>query len=127
MDAHLVEKITRLVLLKLEEASEYSATMERTMNPWSDQSPSTKPEVIPLTVEELKNWHTISSSMGLAKSEKPFLGENSEFIPLTEEELNKWNKITSSMEREKPVKHASAEKELDKGKVKFFPHHKNRT
>nr|WP_245590387.1 hypothetical protein [Aneurinibacillus terranovensis] len=98
MDQTLVEKITRLVLSKLEEYSEYP----------------------PLTEEEMKIWSDITCSMEVTKMAKPTLEEYSEYLPLTQEDLKIWNDITSSMEVTKITKHSSPEEERGNGQVKFY-------
>lgn len=71
MDRNLIEKITRLVVSKLEEQAEYC----------------------PLTDEEIKTWNEITSTMQVTDKTKG----QSTFTPLTDEEIEVWNSITSSM------------------------------
>lgn len=64
MDSNLVEKITRLVLLKLEE---HSSVQEHS-------------EILPLTEEELKRWKDISSSLGVTTNRKNSLPDGDQEI-----------------------------------------------
>jgi hypothetical protein len=77
MDQELVEKITKLVLSKLEEYT----------------NPSLE-HYVPLTQEELKKWDEIS--IEFANKQKSSVREHPEYKPLTQEEIKKWNQFTSS-------------------------------
>ncbi|MCG5253361.1 hypothetical protein [Brevibacillus agri] len=74
MDSVLVEKITRLVLAKLEE----------------------RPTALPLTPEELRRWQDISASIQGTKAANP--AADAAPRPLSREELKRWNEITASMQ-----------------------------
>jgi hypothetical protein len=77
MDQELVEKITKLVISKLEEYT----------------NPSVE-HFVPLTHEELKKWDEIA--IGFSKKSNSSLREDPEYKPLTQEEIKKWNQFTSS-------------------------------
>jgi hypothetical protein len=114
MDTALVEKITRLVLLKLEEYSNSTALKGKELNSWNNQSHSTEDqhEFPPLTEEELEKWNVISSFIGLTKAANPSIDEHSILIPLTEEEMKIWKSISSSFGFSKNAK-SSVEEQFD--------------
>ncbi|MFJ7726751.1 hypothetical protein ACIQXV_11360 [Neobacillus sp. NPDC097160] len=146
MDADLVEKITRMVLSKLEE---YSVPPNlKGNNTWNDQTSSLNesPEYPPLSEEDLKKWSDIASTIGFSKrtEEVPF-----HLMPLKKEELRIWNELSASIGfrsdapsvkekqsdylplTEEEVKSWSqlgvpkpvySVKEKNNGRVKFFPH-----
>ncbi|WCK52592.1 hypothetical protein PP175_14235 [Aneurinibacillus sp. Ricciae_BoGa-3] len=101
MDPALVEKITRLVLSKLEEYVEYA----------------------PLTEEEMKTWRDITSSMEVTKMSALPLEAYAEYLPLTQEDIKIWKDITSSIEATKHTKHSSPEGERADGQVKFYQYY----
>ncbi|QCJ42929.1 hypothetical protein FAY30_13960 [Bacillus sp. S3] len=107
MDAELVEKITRLVLSRLEEESKGFV-----QNGWSEQSfeVDERVEYPPLTNEEIKQWNNITSTVGFSKKvdEIP-----SHIVPLTMEELKTWKNLSVSM----------SPKEREHSRVKFSSYH----
>jgi Ser/Thr protein kinase RdoA (MazF antagonist) len=98
MDPTFVERITKLVLSKLTEYSEYA----------------------PLSEEELKIWRDISASIEGAKIAEPVLEGYLEYLPLTQEDLKIWNDITSSMGLTKISKHSPSDGERENDQVKFY-------
>ncbi|MGG1658016.1 hypothetical protein [Brevibacillus sp. NRS-1366] len=74
MDSVLVEKITRLVLAKLEE----------------------RPSVHHLSAEEIKHWNDITLSIQGAKIANTSF--DSAALPLSNAEIKRWNEITASMQ-----------------------------
>ncbi|PLR78356.1 hypothetical protein CU633_05980 [Bacillus sp. V3-13] len=147
MNAALVEKITRLVLLELQENSDSSV---KEFNRWKDKSVSMDvlPEYPPLTKEELEKWNAISSSIRITTSRS--IKENTTLAPLTEEEVKIWEALSSSLgtgknekrsEQEYPPfmnkeskngspkketkaeMYTDADKDPGNAKVKFFRHH----
>ncbi|MBU8917499.1 hypothetical protein BGM25_15790 [Bacillus sp. FJAT-29953] len=131
MDAELVERITRLVLSKLQEYSEPSLSNEvNRLDSVEDKSL----DYPPLTEQDLKNWQQISMSIGFSEV-------STKVEPLTQEEINVWKNISASIgfkkkivEREPSSHRPLTEEEInnwnrlsvnttEKGQVKFFPHH----
>jgi hypothetical protein len=98
MDPAFVERITKLVLSKLTEYSEY----------------------VPLSEEELKIWRDISASKAGTKMAEPVLEEYLEYLPLTQEDIKIWNDITSSMKLTKIPKHSPPDGERENDQVKFY-------
>lgn len=83
MDAHLIEKITRLVIAKLEEEKKTISDCSKTE--W---------ERVPLTDKELMQWERITNSlMYMDDSNQQTIG----FEPLSEEEIRKWKQLSSRL------------------------------
>jgi hypothetical protein len=116
MDADLVEKITRLVLLKLNEYSgpssmnlppldrevpEYPPLTERELRKWQELSsvirgqkgPQTPPHLAPLSEEEIKMWKELSASFRFGRQENTGRDAQADYHPLTQEELQAWGKL----------------------------------
>lgn len=148
MDRALVEEITRMVLLKLEQ---YSKPEVQQINNWSDNSiakditpenlPLTNDELswknnsmqkinktgndsiqlyCPLTEEELKLWANISPSPKFNSVKKSIKENQFQFSPLTNEELKKWAQIASSTIGTNSFEH---EIKNECEQVKIFRHH----
>lgn len=92
MDTVLMEKITRLVIEKLEALNR-------------------EPEHRPLTKEELQRWQEISSSFRQPSIASSYIRE-----PLTNEEINRWNQLTLSDFKSLSNKEESSER------VVFYRH-----
>lgn len=83
MDAHLIEKITRLVMAKLEEEKKTISDCSKTE--W---------ERVPLSDKELMQWERITNSlMYMDDSNQQTIG----FEPLSEEEIRKWKQLSSRL------------------------------
>jgi len=95
MDRNLIEKITRLVVSKLEEQAEHR----------------------PLTDEEIKRWNEITSSMKVTENKR----RQSTLTPLTDKEIEVWNSITSSM-KDTMTTAPFRDEEQEKEQVKFIRH-----
>ncbi|MFJ5714712.1 hypothetical protein [Neobacillus sp. NPDC093127] len=107
MDSDLVEKITRLVLSRIEEQSKRSV-----LNEWREQyfAVDERVEYPPLTKEEMKKWNKITSTVGFSNKADEISPHE---VPLTLEELKTWNDLSVSISTKEP----------GQGRVKFFPHH----
>ncbi|PWA13024.1 hypothetical protein DCC39_02515 [Pueribacillus theae] len=97
VDPVLIEKITKLVIEKLE-------GVER------------KPKPHALTNEEIKRWNEIASALKYSEvSVFPSEGQ-SEPLPLSEEEIRRWKHLTFSLKNIKPEMAQGQEQ------VKFHQH-----
>lgn len=137
MDAELVEKITRLVLSKLEEYAGPSQSYGSNTSPHEEnKSPEYPPlsdydfkkwkeissaigfskegtHLAPLSEEEINIWKNISASIGFNRRPQADAGGHSDYPPLTKEELSSWKRLGNK----------TASWEEGQGQVKFFPHH----
>lgn len=114
MDANLVEEITRLVILKLNEYSdpavsvpidhegpEYPPLTETDFKKWREISSAiggssnqqTASHLKPLSEVEIKIWKELSASFRFGRLEHPDDEEPSAYPPLTEEELRTWGSL----------------------------------
>ncbi|WP_216828740.1 hypothetical protein [Alkalihalobacterium elongatum] len=94
MDRTLVEKITRMVIEKLEEHSSYR----------------------PLSKEEINKWDEISSVFETRKTVESTVEVNS---PLSERELRRWSEITASLEKKKEEAITSAQNTNENNLIRF--------
>ena len=94
MDEDLVEKITRMVLSKLEEYSNLSILNEYNSRNKRTSALNTKSEYSPLTQEDLKQWGNIASTIGLSKITEEV---SSYLAPLNQEELKTWKDLSASI------------------------------
>lgn len=93
----LVEKITRMVLSKLNEHS----------------------ESLPLSEEEMKRWNEISPLINPVYATAPPMDKWLNLTPLSEEEIKLWEKIGSSFSIRNNANNDSSENILEQGKVRF--------
>lgn len=124
MDATLVEKITRLVLSKLEEYSEDTSKQSAKSSSWNDNfSFTNRPDYPPLTEGELRKWEEISSLLSVPQETAASIETQPVYRPLTDEEIRRWQRITAEIERMNNRQKPSTDRVRGNGQIKFYRHY----
>ncbi|WP_188455874.1 hypothetical protein [Virgibacillus oceani] len=84
MDPNLVEKITRIVISKIEAHSTSFAH--------SEAAKTSNVSYQPLTEEELERWGDISIKLSKTRTETP---PSNDYVPLTNDEIRQWKQIST--------------------------------
>jgi vacuolar-type H+-ATPase subunit I/STV1 len=100
MNENLIEEITKLVLLKLEEHAEALPFNKKENNitsfkTWGTEFQPNAASPQPLTNEEIKRWINISGSLQGGKSETVSFNKATATRSLDAEELKKWEDVAT--------------------------------
>jgi hypothetical protein len=114
MNKTMIEEITKLVLLKLEEHAE-----ELHLNQNGNNKTDYQPAIVnsnPLSEEEIKMWNTISGNLLGGNNRSLSFNEMSVTKALDVEEFRKWEEVTANI-RKMSTEHAGNKEE----QVKLYP------
>ncbi|WP_147534364.1 hypothetical protein [Bacillus marasmi] len=112
MNAMMIEEITKLVLQKLEEHSDYTPEKQHHQQKWTD-----KVQQRALSDEEIREWGIISQKMGDTNKGHSV---NRHFITqsLNQEELQQWEVVASKIRKKSSESSIQREQQ-----VKFYSTH----
>jgi len=104
MNETIIEEITKLVLLKLEEHAEAFPLHKNednltSFNKWGKEHQPSTANPKPLSNEEIKLWNTISSSLMGGNDENLSSNKPSEIRSLEAAELKKWEDVAAMIRK----------------------------
>lgn len=114
MNKTMIEEITKLVLLKLEEHAEVLHLNKNGNNKTEYQPAAANSK--PLSDEEFKMWNAISGNLLCGNNESPSFNKMSVTKALAAEEFKKWEEVTAIIRQTSTVNAGNKEEQ-----VKLYP------